>query len=246
MIETEGLRVRLADHLVLDGIDFSVKKGEMVALMGISGSGKSTLLRSLVGLVSMEAGRVSVAGFSMGPSDRSNLDRIRRSTGMLFQGNALFDSMTVAGNIGFVLQEVLRLPPSEIDERVNELLERLRLGPIGNQYPSELSGGMKKRVGIARAVAHNPEVVFYDDPTAGLDPITENVISDLIAELRSGGRQSGVVVTNQLAVARKTSDRAVLLRQGKALDLGPVAGLSASDIPDLKEDGQQEGPAKGP
>jgi phospholipid/cholesterol/gamma-HCH transport system ATP-binding protein len=102
---------------------------------------------------------------------------------------------------------------------------------------------MKKRVGIARAVAHNPEVVFYDDPTAGLDPITENVISGLIAELRSGGRQSGVVVTNQLAVARKTSDRAVLVRQGKALELGPVAGLSASDIPELKEKDEKEGPA---
>ncbi|MFO8056085.1 MAG: ATP-binding cassette domain-containing protein [bacterium] len=233
MIEARGLRVSLGDRAVLDCVDLCVEPGEIVALMGVSGSGKSTLLRSLVGLVELEAGEVSVAGHSMTKRDRSNLERIRRSSGMLFQGNALFDSMTVYGNVGFVLQEVLRLERSEIDARVAGLLERLRLGPISDKYPSELSGGMKKRVGIARAIAHNPRVVFYDDPTAGLDPITSRVIADLIAELSSGGRQSGLVVTNDLSVARRTADRAVLIRQGASLDLGPVHELSASDIPSL-------------
>ncbi len=234
IIQARGLRVSLGDRVVLDGVDLAVDRGEMVALMGVSGSGKSTFLRCLVGLVEIESGEVSVAGYSMSSSQGGNADKIRRSAGMLFQGNALFDSMTVSGNIGFVLQEVLCLDRGEIAGRVNGLLERLRLGPIGDKYPCELSGGMKKRVGIARAIAHNPEVVFYDDPTAGLDPITSAVISKMIAELRGDG-QSGIVVTNQLAVAQKTADRAVLLRQGKARELGPPQRLSSLHLPELDE-----------
>jgi phospholipid/cholesterol/gamma-HCH transport system ATP-binding protein len=145
---------------------------------------------------------------------------VRRRVGMLFQGNALFDSMTVAENIGFVLREVWEEPAAKVAARVAELLERLRLGPIGGKYPAELSGGMKKRVGIARAVAHDPEIMFYDDPTAGLDPVTSMVIADLIAELGRGEARAAVVVSNQRPVVLKVARRVVLLKGGRIEELG--------------------------
>lgn len=235
-----GLKVRLADRLILAGADLTVAPGEMVALMGISGSGKSTLLRAAVGLTPPEEGEVKLLGENLIGATSARLREIRQKVGMLFQGNALFDSMTVADNIGFILREVMELPPAEIDRRVRELLDRLQLGDIGALYPSALSGGMKKRVGIARAVAHNPPVMFYDDPTAGLDPVTSLVIAELIARIGREREQSGVVATNYLPLILKVAHRAVLLRDGKIMEIGPTSSLQSADVSELGLDGERE------
>jgi len=230
-VRVAGLRVRLGERAVLEEVNLELRPGEMVALLGMSGSGKSVLLRALSGLIRAEAGQIWIAGEPIVGAPRGKVREARRHLGMLFQGNALFDSMTVAENIGFNLREVKGLPAPEIRGRVDELLTRLHLGPIGRMFPSELSGGMKKRVGIARAIAHQPSIVFYDDPTAGLDPVTSEIIADLIAEL--GGApgagqslRSGLVVSNYWPLITRVADRAAILEHGRIRELGPVSGLS--------------------
>jgi len=221
MIKLEGIRLALGDRLVLDGAGLEVGAGETVALLGASGSGKSSLLRVAVGLLRPEAGRVTLGGEPVVGVSGERLRHLRRRVGMLFQGTALFDSMTVAENIGFVLREVMGLDPGQIAARVDALLARLRLGPIGAMFPAELSGGMKKRVGIARALAHDPPILFFDDPTAGLDPVTGEVIADLIAEVSNRSDRAAIVVTNQLPVILKVASRVALLHEGRVAELGP-------------------------
>jgi len=235
MISINGLSVRLGACDVLRGVDLEVEPGETLALMGVSGSGKSTLLRAAVGLIRPDSGEVTLCGVRLAKAGGKELRKVRQNVGMLFQGNALFDSMTVRDNIGFVLREAMGRPGRKIKKRVNELLERLRLGPIGLQYPIELSGGMKKRVGIARALAHDPKVVLYDDPTAGLDPVTSVVIAELIAELSTSETRTSVVVTNQLPVMMKVASRVALLHQGKIIELGEPESVLDSDRPELKD-----------
>ena len=227
MIRLENLQLALAGRTILDGASLAVGPGETVALLGASGSGKSILLRAAVGLLRPDAGRVWLQGEEVTGASASRLRQVRRQVGMLFQGTALFDSMTVAENIGFVLREVTGLPPEEVAGRVDELLVRLRLGPIGRQYPAELSGGMKKRVGIARALAHNPPLLFLDDPTAGLDPITGDVIADLIAESCNRCDRATVVVTNQLPVIQRVATRVALLTDGRVTELGTPRAVFA-------------------
>lgn len=235
MIRIEGLKVVLGERLILDGVDLTVSAGETLALMGASGSGKSTLLRAAVGILKPESGRVNISGKPVQGTSRAKLRALRRKVGMLFQGNALFDSMTVAENIGFVLKEVKGMAAKQIESRVDELLVRLRLGPIHDKYPAELSGGMKKRVGIARAVAHDPEIVFYDDPTAGLDPITSNVIAELIVELGARGDRVAVIATNDLPLVMKAAHRVVLLHQGRIIELGAPKDMFECESPELKK-----------
>ncbi len=239
MINIKGLKVSLGGREVLKGVDLKVDAGETVALMGVSGSGKSTLMRAAVGLIRPDEGEVWLDGKSLAGMSAGKLREARKNVGMLFQGNALFDSMTVAENIGFVLREVMSLPLETAKPKVKELLKKLHLGPIGRKYPIELSGGMKKRVGIARALAHDPQMVFYDDPTAGLDPITSIVIAELIAELGQTTERAAIVVSNQMPVVVKVATRVVLLNRGKILDLGPPdgpdGGILESDRPELKE-----------
>ena len=227
MIRIDDLRLALAGRTILAGARLAVGPGETVALLGASGSGKSILLRAAVGLLRPDSGRVWLMREEVTGANPSRLRQVRRQVGMLFQGTALFDSMTVSENIGFVLREVLGLEPAEADRKVDELLERLRLGAIQRQYPAELSGGMKKRVGIARALAHDPPILFLDDPTAGLDPITGDVIVDLIAEFGSRSDRATVVVTNQLPVIQRVATRVALLADGRVTELGPPRALFA-------------------
>lgn len=235
MIRIEKLRVLLGDREVLREVNFQVARGETVALMGASGSGKSTLLRAAAGLVGPVAGQVWLGEAALVGASPAQVRAARRKVGMLFQGNALFDSMTVAENIGFFLKEVKECPEEEIDQRVDDLLSRLHLGRIGKLTPAELSGGMKKRVGIARAVAHDPEIVFYDDPTAGLDPVTSEVIADLLAELAREKPRAAIVATNYLPLILKVASRAALLLDGKLLELGPTAGMLERGQSELRE-----------
>ena len=219
---------------VLRGVNLAVAAGEAVALIGESGSGKTTLLKTAVGLIRPAAGEVWIAGENLTQASSRALARIRRQVGMLFQGNALFDSMTVRENVGFVLREVRRLAPAEIEPKARELLERLHLGEIGRLYPRQLSGGMKKRVGLARAVIGEPKLLFCDDPTAGLDPITSDAIAELILTLRRSLQGTLVLVSNSIPVVKKLADRVLLLHQGQLLDLGPAARLEASDRPEVR------------
>lgn len=235
MLRIEDIRVELGGRPVLGGASIEVRPGETVAVMGASGSGKSTLLRAAVGLIPVEGGRVWIEGEPVIGATPARLREIRRKVGMLFQGNALFDSMTVAENIGFVLTEVRGLAPEMVSERVDSLLDRLHLGPIGKSYPSELSGGMKKRVGIARAVAHDPRLVLYDDPTAGLDPVTSDVIAELIAELGQRVEQAAIIASNYLPLVSRAASRVTLVHAGRVIDLGPPGKIWESDRPELLE-----------
>ena len=234
MIELRDIRVRFDRTEILRGVNLSAAAGEAVALIGESGSGKTTLLKTAVGLIRPSAGEVRIAGENLSQASSRGLTRIRRQVGMLFQGNALFDSMTVQENVGFVLREVQRLAPAEIERRVRELLQRLHLGEIGRLYPRQLSGGMKKRVGLARAVIGEPKLLFCDDPTAGLDPITSDAIADLILVLRRYFQVTLLLVSNSIPVVKKIADRVVLLHQGQLLDLGPSALIEDSDRPEVQ------------
>jgi len=226
--------VRFEAGDVLRGASLSVAEGEAVALIGESGSGKTTLLKTAVGLIRPGSGEVLLAGENLTRASRRGLARLRRQVGMLFQGNALFDSMTVRENVGFVLREVQLVVPAEIERRVRELLDRLHLGDIGGQYPRELSGGMKKRVGLARAVIGQPKLLFCDDPTAGLDPITSDAIAELILALRRQLRVTLLLVSNSIPVVKKIADRVLLIHQGQLLDLGAPDLLEDSDRPEVR------------
>jgi phospholipid/cholesterol/gamma-HCH transport system ATP-binding protein len=235
MIRVEGLKLSLGPRAVLRDVSLTVAAGETVALMGASGSGKSTVVRAIVGLVKPDRGQVWLDGEAVTGAGAARLRELRRKVGMLFQQNALFDSMTVAENIGFVLREVMGLSDAEISARVKELLERLHLGPIEKMYPSELSGGMKKRVGIARAVAHDPAIVFYDDPTAGLDPITSEVIGSLIAELGRKKDRAVMIVSNYLPLIMNAARRVLLLHQGRIIEVGTPADVLKSESPEIRD-----------
>jgi phospholipid/cholesterol/gamma-HCH transport system ATP-binding protein len=234
LIELRDIRVRFDRAEILRGVNLEAATGEAVALIGESGSGKTTLLKTAVGLIRPAAGEVRIAGENLTRASSRGLAHVRRQVGMLFQGNALFDSMTVRENVGFVLQEVQRLAPAEIERRVRELLLRLHLGEIGGLYPRQLSGGMKKRVGLARAVIGEPKLLFCDDPTAGLDPITSDAIADLILALRRYFQVTLLLVSNSIPVVKKIADRVVLLHQGRLLDLGPSALIEDSNRPEVQ------------
>lgn len=235
MIELRDIGVRFHQAAVLRGANLSVAEGEAVALIGPSGSGKTTVLKTAVGLIRPQAGEVVLAGTNLTRASPASLARVRRQVGMLFQGNALFDSMTVLENIGFVLREVQRLAPAEIQRRVRQFLDRLHLGEIGGLYPRELSGGMKKRVGLARAMIGEPRVLFCDDPTAGLDPITSDAIAELILDFRRQFKVTLLLVSNSLLVVKKIADRVLLLHQGRLLDLGAPESLQDSERPEVRQ-----------
>jgi phospholipid/cholesterol/gamma-HCH transport system ATP-binding protein len=190
--------VRLSfDRPILDGIDFDLRRGATKVVLGGSGSGKTTILRLILGLLKPDGGTVRVNGVDVGPLGESELLPIRLDVGMVFQEGALFDSLTVAENVGYRLREDRR-PEAEIDERVNELLGFVGLLSLAGRMPSELSGGQRRRVALARALAARPSVVLYDEPTTGLDPITAKTITDLIVKVRDLDGVSSILVTHQL------------------------------------------------
>src|SRR5580698_8785433 len=191
MIEVRNLRKNFKSQTVLDGLDFRIENGESVAIIGRSGGGKSVLLKHLIGLLQPDSGEVLIDGENIVGMNERQLLRVRRKFGMLFQGSALFDSMTVAENVAFGLRRHEHLTEGEIAKKVAFALEVVDLPGIENKQPAELSGGMKKRVGLARAVVYEPQIVLYDEPTTGLDP----VVSDSIDELMMGVRDEIKVTT---------------------------------------------------
>ncbi len=211
--------------MVLDGVDLEVKKGETLVIIGRSGCGKSVLLKHIVGLMSPDAGRIIVDNSDISKLSAQALNDLRTRIGVLFQGAALFDSITVGENVGFSLIEHKRMRPRDVARIVNEKLEMVGLGGVAAKMPAELSGGMKKRVGLARALATDPDIILYDEPTTGLDPIMADTINDLIVSLKNKLQVTSIAVTHDMTSAYKIADRIAMLYNGKIIFIGTPADV---------------------
>jgi len=215
MIEARQLKKSFGPQRVLDGVDLRVEKGESVVIIGRSGGGKSILLKHLIGLLRPDEGDVIIDGESIAPMNERQLLKVRRKFGMLFQGAALFDSLTVAENVGFVLRREGKLTEPEITKKVDQALDMVDLGGTQDKKPAELSGGMRKRVGLARAIVYEPEIVLFDEPTTGLDPIVADSIDQLIVRVREQLEVTTVAVTHDMRSARRIGQRILMLYHGR-------------------------------
>jgi phospholipid/cholesterol/gamma-HCH transport system ATP-binding protein len=235
MIEVRDLKKSYGSNLVLDGVSFGIEKGESVVIIGRSGGGKSVLLKHVIGLLQPDAGQVLIAGEDITAMNERELIRVRQRFGMLFQGAALFDSLTVAENVGFAFRRERSLTPGELTRRVAEALEMVDLPGTENKKPSELSGGMKKRVGLARAIVYQPEIVLYDEPTTGLDPIVADSIDQLILRVRDRLSVTTVVVTHDMRSARRLGQRILMLHNKKIYVTGTSDEIFRSADPVVKQ-----------
>ena len=231
MIEVRNLQKNFGAQRVLDGVDMRIEKGQAVVIIGRSGGGKSVLLKHLVGLLHPEGGQVLVDGQDIVPMNERELIEVRRKFGMLFQSAALFDSMTVAENIGFALRRQRKCSDEEVREKVNEALELVELPGVGEKNPSQLSGGMRKRVGLARAIVYRPQIVLYDEPTTGLDPVISDSIDKLIISIWEKLKVTTVVVTHDMRSARRIAQRIFMLYHGKIYATGTPEEIFASQDP---------------
>ena len=207
MIEIINLSKSFNKAKVLDNLNLIINDGEVITIIGRSGCGKSVLLKHMIGLMKPDLGQVIIGGEDLTRLEEYEMDKIRLSFGMLFQGAALFDSMTVGENVGFTLREHTDMPEKDVRKKVADSLELVGLKGIEKLMPSELSGGMKKRVGLARAICNSPKIILYDEPTTGLDPIMADAINDLIIDLNKKLNVTPIVVTHDTASAYKISDR---------------------------------------
>jgi len=235
MIEVRDLQKSYGPHRVLDGVSFEIEKGESVVIIGRSGGGKSVLLKHVIGLLRPDAGRVVIAGEDITGMNERELIRVRQRFGMLFQGAALFDSLTVAENVAFAFRQDRRLTPGETGRKVAEALEMVDLPGTEEKKPSELSGGMKKRVGLARAIVYQPEIVLYDEPTTGLDPIVADSIDHLIIRVRERLHVTTVVVTHDMRSARRVGQKIFMLHDKKIYATGTPDEIFASADPVVKQ-----------
>jgi phospholipid/cholesterol/gamma-HCH transport system ATP-binding protein len=215
MIEVRDLRKSFGTQPVLDGVTLQIKTGESIVIIGRSGGGKSVLLKHLIGLLQPEAGSVLIDGEDISHHNERQLLQVRQKFGMLFQGAALFDSMTVAENIAFPLHRQRKWTAEEIRQKVGEALTMVELPGIEEQKPAELSGGMRKRVGLARAIVYRPEIILYDEPTTGLDPIAGDRIDRLIVSIRESLKVTTVSVTHDMRSARRIAQRILMLHEGR-------------------------------
>ncbi len=228
VIKIKNLVKRFGDRAVLDGIDIAIPEGKITVIMGGSGCGKSTLLRHLIGLHQPTSGEVWVDGRNIAGLDEKGMNEVRKKFGMLFQGSALFNSMTVGQNVAVPLKEHTDLSPEIIKIIVRVKLELVGLTGFENFMPHEISGGMKKRVALARAIALDPKIVFYDEPGAGLDPITASMIDRLILDLSKKLSITSVVVTHEMKSAFRIADQIVILQKGKVIQVGTAEEIQNS------------------
>jgi len=231
MIDIKAVKKRLGEKKVLDGTNLHIDKGVTCVIIGRSGCGKSVLLKHIVGILKADEGEVLVDGKDVGKLDEKGLISLRMQLGLVFQGGALFDSLTVAENVGFGLIEHDNISPRELLERTEEALCMVGLCGIGNLMPSELSGGMKKRVSLARALCIKPKIILYDEPTTGVDPITADSINDLIRSLHDQLKVTSIVVTHDMTSAYKVADRIAMLYQGKIIFEGTPKEVQDSQHP---------------
>jgi phospholipid/cholesterol/gamma-HCH transport system ATP-binding protein len=233
MIEVRDLKKSFGTQKVLDGVSFRIEPGESVVIIGRSGCGKSVLLKHLIGLIRPDSGEIIIDEDHLNALDERNLLEVRRKFGMLFQSAALFDSLNVAENISFVLRRERQLSEKEISDRVEEVLEMVELPGIQKKKPSELSGGMRKRVGLARAIIYKPEIVLYDEPTTGLDPVVSDSIDQLIIRVRERLKITTVVVTHDTRSMRRVGQRILMMVQGKIYAAGPPEEIFSSQDPQV-------------
>lgn len=231
VIEIERVRVEFGRQVLLREVSISIAPGETLVLIGPSGHGKSTLLKVMAGLVEPASGVVRIHGKSRSDMTSAEREALSRTMGMLFQKNALFDSLTAAENVAFPMREILRSSEAEIEQAVAYYLEAVGLSHAKDLFPDEISGGMQKRLGIARALALKPAIVFYDDPTAGLDPITSRKIVQLVRELQVKMKTTVVAVTNDMNRASQLADKIAMIVDGELIDCGSPAQTRAhSDL----------------
>ena len=235
MIEIINLHKEFTGHPVLRGVNLTIRNGETMVIIGRSGCGKSVLLKHIIGLMQPDRGQVLVDGQEVSRLEGEGLQKLRLKFGMLFQGAALFDSMTVGENVAFALREHSRMPEREVEGRVKECLGHVGLAGIEHLRPAELSGGMRKRVGLARALAIKPQVILYDEPTTGVDPVMADTINRLIVELHDRLKVTGVVVTHDMTSAYKVGDRIAMLHEGRILQVGTVEETRSTGNPVVRQ-----------
>ncbi len=246
MIEIIELKKSFNGKVVLDGVDLTIERGRITVIIGRSGEGKSVLLKHIIGLLRPDSGRILFEGKDITKMNEEEFHEILKRFGMLFQGAALFDSMTVGENVGFPLMEHTDLPHEKIGKIVAEKLRRVGLVGVEDMMPAELSGGMKKRVGLARAIVMDPEIVLFDEPTTGLDPIMSDSIADLILETQRALETTYVVITHDIKLTYKIADTIAMLHKGKIIEKGTVEEMKQNTNPVLRQflEGRAEGPIK--
>ena len=244
LIRAAGLSKRFGGQDVLRGVDLDVMPGEVLAVVGRSGAGKSVLLKNLIGLIKPDGGSVQVAGEDVHRARGRRLSRLRERFGMLFQGGALFDSLSVADNVAFPLREKTRQSPAEVAEKVGEMLKSVGLQGMDDKFPAELSGGMRKRAALARALAHRPEIMLFDEPTTGLDPIMVRAIHRLIADTQQRFQYTAVVVSHEVPGIFEIASRVAMLHDGALLEVAAPDAFRASANPVVQQfiAGRLEGP----
>ena len=246
MIRIENLHKAFGDQRVLQGVTLEVPSGEIMIVIGRSGGGKSVFLRHLLGLLQPDAGRIWMDGVDITDLRGAALDRVRERYGVVFQGGALFDSMTVFDNVAFPLREKTSLSPQEIAARTEEKLAQVGLSGMGHKNPAEISGGMKKRVAIARALVTEPEIVFFDEPTTGLDPVLVNAIHHLILDLHRKFRFTAIMVSHEIPEIFQIANRVAMLHEGIIVEAGDPQAIQGSANPVVQQfiRGEIEGPIR--
>lgn len=246
MIKITKLSKSFKSKPVLTNLDLHIRRGETLVIIGQSGGGKSVLLKNIIGLLKPDAGCIEIAGVDIVPLSDKQMIPIRKRCGLLFQGAALFDSLTVWENVAFGIIEHKLMSTDKAKVKVRELLSLIGLEGIENIKPAELSGGMRKRVGLARAIAMDPEIIFYDEPTTGLDPIMGDVINNLILKMRDRYKATSIAVTHDMASAYKIADRIAMLYNGQIIEIGTPDEIRNSKNAILRQfiTGSADGPIK--
>ena len=231
MIQAVNLTKSFGANRVLRGLDFEAPKGSVTIIIGRSGGGKSVFLKHLIGLMRPDSGQVLIDGVDISQLSGRALEPVRRRYGVVFQSGALFDSLSCWDNVAFPLRETTRTPATEIRKRVEAALEQVELAGVGPKYPAEISGGMRKRVAIARALVTEPEIIFFDEPTTGLDPVLVNTIHQLIKTLHGQHHFTAVMVSHEIPEIFQIADRVAMLHEGRIVEAGPPATIRASTNP---------------
>jgi phospholipid/cholesterol/gamma-HCH transport system ATP-binding protein len=243
-IRIKDLHKAFGSKVVLDGVNVDIAPAESLVVIGGSGTGKSVLLKHIIGLLKPDSGSVEVDGIAVETLGNREITEFRRKFGMAFQEGALFDSMTVWQNVAFPLQRLTKMSHGEIDDRVEECLEMVRLEGVSDKLPSQLSGGMRRRVGFARAIAHQPEILLFDEPTTGLDPVTTALIGEVILDLSNRLKTTTITITHDMESAFLIGDRIAMLYQGKIIAEAPPEEFKRLEDPRVQQfiHGKAEGP----
>lgn len=246
MIKITKLKKSFGEKKVLDGVDLDIESGKITVIIGRSGEGKSVLLKHIIGLLKPDEGSIELDGVDITTISEREFNEVRKRFGMLFQSAALFDSMSVAANVGFALKEHTDLHDEDILKVVSDKLRRVGLVGVEKMMPSDLSGGMKKRVGLARAIVMDPEIVLFDEPTTGLDPIMSDSIADLVLDTQKELKTTYVLITHDIPFTFKIADKIAMLHEGRIIEQGTVDEMKANQNPIVRQflEGRAEGPIK--